>query len=906
MYVRDDIPFKELNTFNIGGDTECIFIELNFRKSKWLLLAAYKPPDISKISYFDNISKALDFNSDKYENIILMGDLNTLDTEEVFCDFLEEHFLTNLVKFPTCYKNAENPTSIDLIITNHKYSFQNTTSFSTGLSDFHKLVITSMKLTFPKSSPQIIKYRNMKNLNREDFRNELRSNLDKMQPKTYGTFENTFFKVLDKHAPEKTKFVRANHKPYVTKAMRVAIMKRSELATKFRKEPTETNKKAFRKQRNFCNRLYKRERKKYYEKLDLKNLTDSKRFWKTIKPFLSDKTKSSNKICLKEGERILTDDTEIANVLNKHFVDSVRSLAETGGCSQQVLDYNLLDDPIENIICRFKNHPSIIAINSKKFERAFEFQPIDTEKITEEIKKLDANKTATGISIAMLKDYVDIFAPILAEIFNDCISKGTFPDELKLADISPIFKSIDSTAKKNYRPISILKSVSKLFEKLIQNQLSPFFDENLSQYLCGYRKGYTTQYALLKMIESWKKVQDDDGHSAAVLMDLSKAFDTINHDLLVAKLYAYGIRGTSLKLLQNYLSNRYQRTKIEGKYSTWEELLTGVPQGSVLGPILFNIYLNDLFYIVEYSNICNFADDTTPNCSKKDLNEAITNVEHDCSLLVEWFRDNYMTLNVPKCHLLVSGFRNEAIFAKVGDALLWEENSAKLLGIIIDSSLAFDNHVKMLCKKASQKLTAISRMSKFMSQQKRKTLMRTFFESQFNYCPLIWMFCSRHSNHRINKLHERALRIAYNDYFSDFSDLLIKDNAVTIHQRNLRSLAIEMYKITNNLCPAFIKDLMTEISVPYNSRSTTQVTEDINGGVKYNEKSNYMIPETKTVSFGLESIRYLGPKIWMLVPDELKKSSTLELFKERVRKLKFEKCPCKLCKTYIKGLGYVN
>ena len=168
------------------------------------------------------------------------------------------------------------------------------------------------------------------------------------------------------------------------------------------------------------------------------------------------------------------------------------------------------------------------------------------------------------------------------------------------------------------------------------------------------------------------------------------------------------------------------------------------------------------------------------------------------------------------------------------------------------------------------------------------------------------MFCSRHSNHRIYKLHERALRIAYNDHFSDFSDLLIKDNAVTIHQRNLRSLAIEMYKITNNLCPAFIKDLMTEISVPCNSRSTTQVTEDINGGVKYNEKSNYMIPETKTVSFGLESIRYLGPKIWMLVPDELKKSSTLELFKERVRKLKFEKCPCKLCKTYIKGLGYVN
>ena len=165
----------------------------------------------------------------------------------------------------------------------------------------------------------------------------------------------------------------------------------------------------------------------------------------------------------------------------------------------------------------------------------------------------------------------------MTEIFNDCIKNGTFADELKLADISPIFKSIDSTAKKNYRPISILRSVSKLFEKLLQKQLSPFFDQHLSQLLCGYRKGYTTQYALLKLIEKWKKVRDNNGYSAAVLMDLSKAFDTINHDLLIAKLHAYGIKGTSLKLLKNYLSNRYQRTKIEGKYSTWEELLTGVP-----------------------------------------------------------------------------------------------------------------------------------------------------------------------------------------------------------------------------------------------------------------------------------------------------------------------------------------
>jgi len=191
-------------------------------------------------------------------------------------------------------------------------------------------------------------------------------------------------------------------------------------------------------------------------------------------------------------------------------------------------------------------------------------------------------------------------------------------------------------------------------------------------------------------------------------MDLSKAFDTINHDLLLAKLHAYGVIH-ALKLMMSYLQNRHQRTKINDSYSSWEELLTGVPQGSVLGPLLFNIYLNDLFYIVENTAIWNFADDTIPHSSGYNLKEVIEDVENDCSILVEWFRDNYLALNADKCHLLVSGFKYEAMYASVGDALLWEENSVKLLGLFIDSELSFNNHVKIICKKASQKLTATLR-----------------------------------------------------------------------------------------------------------------------------------------------------------------------------------------------------
>ena len=557
VFIRDDIPSREVPQIQGFSDLEGMFVEINLRKSKWLLFATYKPPSFSKNNYFSLVNKALDAYGSKFENIILMGDLNTTNDDENLVEFLEDRELSNLVHFPTCFMSETNPSTIDLIITNKPKSFQNTIGVSTGISDFHKMVLTSMKTTFPKAVPKEIVYRDTKNFDKKAFKRDLKENLKKADSTNYALFEEIFENVLDKHAPKKKKLQRANHKPYVTKAMRKAIMKRSELATKYRTRPTEENKKAFKKQRNFCNRLYKKERQKYYENLDLRKINDNKKFWNTVKPLMSNKGPNSQKISLKEGDKLVTDDIEIANVLNKHFVSSVRCLAEKGGCSAHVLDINNEKDTLDNIFTRFKLHPSIIAIKEKSFKEIFDFTLLTTDEVLSEINKLDHTKSTTGISISLLKDNSDICAPILTNIFNSCINNGVFPDQLKLADITPIFKSVDSMAKKNYRPVSILNSVSKLFEKLIQKQLNPFFDDKLSEYLCGYRKGNSTQYALLNLIESWKKYRDNHGYSAAVLMDLSKAFDTINHDLLLAKLHAYGVSKNALKLMMSYLRNRY-------------------------------------------------------------------------------------------------------------------------------------------------------------------------------------------------------------------------------------------------------------------------------------------------------------------------------------------------------------
>ena len=199
--------------------------------------------------------------------------------------------------------------------------------------------------------------------------------------------------------------------------------------------------------------------------------------------------------------------------------------------------------------------------------------------------------------------------------------------------------------------------MSKVFESLMHHQLSEYIDKHLLSFLCGYRKGFNIQTALVCRLEKWKSTLNKKGFAGAVLMDLSKVFGTINHELLMAKLNAYGFSEPSLKLICNYLKDRLQHIKINSTFSQWSELIQGVPQGSVLGPLLFNIYLNDLDV-----GICNYADDTTPNVCDSSLKVAIEKLEKSSQLAIKWFSHNYMKLNTKKCEFLITGHRFEHLW----------------------------------------------------------------------------------------------------------------------------------------------------------------------------------------------------------------------------------------------------
>ncbi len=287
MYVREDIPCKQLTKHTFPGDIEGIFVEVNLRKTKWLIFGTYHPPDQNDNYYFDSVGRALDLYITDYDKFLLVGDFNAEDTESILSNFLNQYNSRNLVKDKTCFKSIQNPSCVDLFLTYSYRSFQNTSTLSTGLSDFHKIVVTVLKTKFVKLKPKLINYRCYKNFNEGRFRYDLKMCVDICT--SYEDFESLFLKILDKHAPKKTKYIRANEAPYMSRLLKKAIMKRSRLEGVYYRTKSEHDKIIYKSHKNYVSRLYKRERKAFYQNLDLRDLLDNRKFWKNVKPLFSNK-----------------------------------------------------------------------------------------------------------------------------------------------------------------------------------------------------------------------------------------------------------------------------------------------------------------------------------------------------------------------------------------------------------------------------------------------------------------------------------------------------------------------------------------------------------------------------------------------------------------------------------------
>ena len=302
--------------------------------------------------------------------------------------------------------------------------------------------------------------------------------------------------------------------------------------------------------------------------------------------------------------------------------------------------------------------------------------------------------------------------------------------------------------------------------------------------------------------------------------------------------------------------------------------------------IVQHLYICDTFLFLHEVQFTGYLDDNTPFVVRDNIPDVISALEEIGEKL--WFSDNKMKSNTNKCHPLSN--TQDQNFLKIGNFNIKNSLSEKFLGITFDCKLKFSNYIEDICKKATRKLNFLSRIVPYMNISRRKILMNAFFKSQFNYCPLIWMCYNRSLNHKINRLHERCLRIIYSDKKSSFDELLDKDESVSIHHQNIQKLGIEMFKVLNGENPQIVNEI-------FHIRDETSY--------ELRQRSCFHIPSVNTVFSGTESIRFLGPKIWELIPNDIKSLENLRDFKTAIKKWKPTSCPCRICKTYLHGVGFL-
>ena len=331
-----------------------------------------------------------------------------------------------------------------------------------------------------------------------------------------------------------------------------------------------------------------------------------------------------------------------------------------------------------------------------------------------------------------------------------------------------------------------------------------------------------------------------------------------------------------LKYLYSYLTNRKQRVRVGSSFSDWFAIILGVPQGSILGPILFNIFINDLLSLNLESEICNFADDNTLYACDNSIDSVVSKMNLDVSRVLNWFRSNEMVVNPDKFQVIFLGIK-DSMNLLIDNNNIPITDTVKLLGVIIDKKLTFVLHITDICRRANNKVKALLRIRKYLDLPKVELLCNSFIISCFNYCPLIWMFCNKSAYKMITSTHRRALTAVQMDFSKSYDELLVQSKAEPVHLKNLRLLMIEVYKSVNRLNPEYMWELFVDKDFSYSLRLGTSLT----------------LPSSKIAS--TNDLVFRACLAWNKLPKALKHSSSLEEFKSGINGISSIYCNCKLC-----------
>ena len=612
-----------------------------------------------------------------------------------------------------------------------------------------------------------------------------------------------FLSTASNHAPLIEKRSRGIDCPWMNGKIKKTIRERDHCLIKARRTNADEHWATYRHLRNLVTRQIRDSKSKYNRRMLEENNNDPKGFWKTIKRILPGEKKSVAS-SIKVNGKIITENKTIVENFNDYFVGTVKRLVSLMGCSA-------------------------LSTSARKYfflpcgsTENFKFANVSEELTLNQLRGLKNGK-AVGLdqmSVRLLKDSASVIAKPLTTIINLSLAKGKVPDEWKAARVIPLFKKGKIENLDNYRPISVLSTASKILERAVHCQLYEYLNKHklLNPFQCGFRRNHSTETAAIR------RQMDQSCLTGAVFIDLRRAFDTVDHALLLDKLRRYGIMESELAWFRDYLSNRTQIVSYQNKLSSPRTISTGVPQGSILGPLLFVLFINDLPEATAKCSVLLYADDAVLFSSAKDAQTIEQALNYDLSVISDWISQNHLFLNKEKTEVVLFGTSQklatvEEFRISIGRHQLKRVSEFKYLGVVLDETLSWKAHTRYATSKAGKKVGMLGRLRKHLTSHAANSIYQAHILPVLEYCDTVWAGCNKQDSDGLERLQRRAARIVMHSKDSDFSMKTLKWE--TLLERRQKHILSLVNKCLKKKVPQFLMDIF-KFNREIISRSTRQ------------------------------------------------------------------------------------